>query len=371
VHRTVVLSIAALSIGGLVTVFAMSERSRASQSGLLGVVQPAHPALLAAPGRVEPISEEIAVGSEISGQLTSVLVEEGDLIQRGQLIAVLNNADYRAQVAAAEARLRLKTAELRRVLNGARQQERREAWEAVKEADAVRGNARADMERRQQLYRQNLIAREEAERAEREYKVARARAEAAAQRYALTEDKPREEDRAQAEAAVALARAQQDEARARMEKTFIRSPITGVVLRKHLKAGETVSSSPGVTPTPIITVADVSILRVRIDVDEADVSKVKLGQRVYVRADAYGHEQFWGRVIRIGQVLGKKNIHTDQPTERMDTKILETLIELDDGHGLYPGLRVDAFILVTESSAATIGGPRDQRGQASDTAKTL
>ena len=81
-----------------------------------------------------------------------------------------------------------------------------------------------------------------------------------------------------------------------------------------------------------------------MDVDEADVARVRIGQQAYVKAEAYGDKQFTGRVVRIGQLLGRKNIRTDEPTERVDTKILETLVKLDAGQRLPAGLRVDAYI---------------------------
>jgi len=59
-----------------------------------------------------------------------------------------------------------------------------------------------------------------------------------------------------------------------------------------------------------------------------DVSKVRAGQKAYVTADAFGKQKFWGQVVRVGQQLGPKNVRTDEPTERVDTKILETLVEL-------------------------------------------
>jgi hypothetical protein len=80
--------------------------------------------------------------------------------------------------------------------------------------------------------------------------------------------------------------------------------------------------------------ADDSVLRVRLDVDEADVSKLKVGQRAYVTAEAYGAHRFWGRVVRVGRILGRKNIRTDEPSEHIDTKILETLVERDSGERL-------------------------------------
>ncbi len=342
--RRVAYLIAITALAALVA-FALINRGKGQQAGAVVHAQAEEQKLVAAAGRVEPVSEEIKVSSELRGKLKSVSVEEGDKVQAGQVIAVLENDDYRAQVASAEARLAQRAAELRLVINGARGQERREAGEGVKEAEAMLDNARAEMERRRALYDKGVMAREESDRAEREYKVARARYDGARERHSLVEAEAREEDRSKAEADVQLARAQLDEARAQFEKTLIRSPITGVVLRKHLKAGESVSD---MREMPIVTVANVKTLRVRVDVDETDVGKIRLNQRAYVTADAFGDEKFWGRVVRIGQVLGKKNIETGEPAERVDTKILETLIELEGGGKLPTGLRVDSFILVSE-----------------------
>jgi multidrug resistance efflux pump len=177
------------------------------------------------------------------------------------------------------------------------------------------------------------------------------------ERFAFVNAAARTEDVARAEATVRLteaqikeAQARISEAQARLDKTFIRSPIDGVVLRKHLKRGESVDASSG---TPIVTVADVATLRVRADVDEADVGKIQVGQQAYVTAKAYGDQKFWGRVVRIGQSVGKKNFRTDEPSERVDTKILETLVELEPGSKLPPGLRVDTFIIVSGPTTQT------------------
>jgi ABC exporter DevB family membrane fusion protein len=300
---------------------------------------------------VEPVSEDIKIGSELSGKLRSVDVEEGDAIQRGQVLAVLENADYRAQVLSAEANVSARQAALRKVLNGARSQERLEALSSTRAAQAVMDNASAELERRQKLYAAGVISREEMERYAREHDVAKARYREAVERHSLIDDRAREEDRSLAEADLRLAEAESAEARARYEKTFIRSPINGIVLRKHHRNGESVSNSSTV-PDPIVTVGDKKVLRVRVDVDETEVSKVRVGQKGYVTADAFGKEKFWGHVVRVGEQLGPKNVRTDEPTERVDTKILETLVELDPGVSLPVGLRVDAFIVGSENEIA-------------------
>jgi HlyD family secretion protein len=309
------------------------------------------PLMVAGPGRVEPASEDIKIGSELSGRLKVVNVEEGDAIRRGQVLAELENADYRAQVESARANVIAKQVVLRKVINGARRQERDEALSSVSEAKAVMENAKSELHRRQELFSAGVVSREEMERYAREADVAQAKYEAAVQQHALVDDHAREEDQSFAEADLNLAQAQLDEAQARYDKTFIRSPIDGSVLRKHHRSGESVSNSSTV-PDPILTIGDRKTLRVRVDVDETDVSKVNVGQRAYVTADAFGKQKFWGHVVRVGQQLGPKNVRTDEPTEKVDTKILETLVELDPGSHLPDGLRVDAFIMPEASEVA-------------------
>ncbi len=308
----------------------------------------AAPAMVAGPGLVEPQSEDIKLGSEVSGKLRSVNVEEGDAVHQGQVLAVLENDDYRAQVLSAEAEVSQRQAILRKVMNGARSQERLEALSSVREAKAVMDNARSEKERHERLFAVGVISREEEERYGREFDVAQAKYQAAVEHHSLIDDPAREEDQSSAEADLALAQAHLEEARARYEKTFIRSPIDGTVLRKHHRNGESVSNSSTV-PDPVLTIGNKAVLRVRVDVDETEVSKVRVGQKAYVTADAYNGQKFWGHVVRVGERLGRKNIRTDEPTERVDTKILETLVELDRGSDLPVGLRVDSYILLGSS----------------------
>jgi HlyD family secretion protein len=317
-------------------------RSAEDSSAAVAVAAASASPVAAGPGLVEPLSEEVRVSAQIGGRLDRVLVDEGDRVTAGQVLAVIDNEDYRARVESARADLGRREAERRRVVNGARTQERQEAAAAVAEAEAILENARAEQVRRQNLLAQRVISRAEAEDAERAARVAQARVDAARQRFNLIDAEAREEDRAQADADVALARARLEEARAIYEKTLIRAPIDGVILRRHRKAGESVSTQ---FDSPIVTMADDRVRRVRVDVDETDVGRIVVGQPAYVTADAFGTRRFAGQVVRIGQLLGRKNVRTDEPTERVDTKVLETLVELDDARELPLGLRVEAFIM--------------------------
>ncbi len=295
-----------------------------------------------APGRVEPISEEMRLGFDMAGKIRDVLVEEGDRVRKGQVLATLAADELPARVEEAEQTLVAREAAFAKVVAGARHMEREEARAAVREARAILDVARVENERRRQLLGREVLSKEEADRAEREYKVARERLDAARQRFHLVDDPSRDEDVRRALAEVGVARAQVDEAKALAEKGLIRSPIDGVVLRKHRRAGEMVSVA---FDTPVLTVGDVSRLRARVDVDERDIDRIAVGQKAILMAEAYGERRFIGHVSRVAGILGKKNIRTDEPAEKKDTRVLETLVDIDEDVPFPVGLRLDVFII--------------------------
>lgn len=368
-----IIALALLAVSAAVFTASQSDGKRTNEAP--GEETP-RPAVVAAPGLVEPASEEIEVGAEIPGKLARVLVEEGEAVSAGQTIAVIENADLASAVTTARAevqtlvaaqqtaaaRIAERKAERARVVNGSRREERLEAEAAFEATLPNVENTRREMERAGRLFRTGDVSREEYERAQTAHENAKKISATARQRFNLVNAEARPDDVARAEAAVRLAEtellefgpriaaaeARIREAEARLAKTVVRSPIAGLVLRKRLKDGESVSPE---SQLGIVTVADRSSLRVRVDLDETDVSRIAIGQRAYVTADAYRDKKFAGRVVSIGQILGRKNFNTERPTERVDTRVLEVLIELDAGQTLPLGLRVDTFIETGETNA--------------------
>jgi HlyD family secretion protein len=312
--------------------------SQQSKSGVVRVSIDS--GVVAAPGRVEPRSEEIVLSAEISGRIARINVQEGDPVKAGQVVAELDNGVQLARVAEAEALVEQKEAELRRVTNGAHEQERREALAAVNEAEVVVKNTASELARREVLSKGGFSSDEQVQKLQAAHLSAKARLEAARSRYALLTAPTREEDVSRAAADLALARAKLEEARAQLQRTIIRAPIDGTVLRRYRRPGEVVSE---IRDTSILSIGDISTLRVRADVDEADINRVKPGAKVHVKADAFGDQKFPGKVVRIGQTLGRKSFIADTPGERLDTKVLEVVVELDSPGPLMPGLRVDVF----------------------------
>jgi HlyD family secretion protein len=297
---------------------------------------------IAGPGRIEAASEEIEVAAERSGRLAALLVEEGDAVHAGQPIAVLERGDDEARVVAARARLAVAEAGRTRLVNGARPEERREASAVAEQAGAALEHARLEVERARALFSEGVIARETLDRAERDWQVAQARRAETRERAAVVDAAARLDELARADAEVALARATLAEAQALWDQTTVRAPIDGVILRTHRRPGEAVSldsASPA-----IVTLADARTLRVRVEVDERDVAGLATARAAWVTADAYGDRRFEGRVVRVGRMLGRKQVRTGEPAEKVDTKVLEVLVDLAPGVDLPIGLRVDAFI---------------------------
>lgn len=305
--------------------------------------QPAGPAgtrLLAAPGIVEPVNEEREVGSEVIGLIQEITVEENDDVRRGQVLAVIQNAEQKARLESARAELALRKAELERLQNGARPEERREQRALLAEAEASLALAKREFDRRSSLVANGNASEQALDQARANLRSAEARRSAAQERLTVIDTPPRREDVEAARARVDLADANVQQAQAALDRTFLKSPVDGVVLRRLKVAGEAVGNQP---PTVVAVVGDISRLRVRAEVDEIDIARVAERQRVDVVADAYPGKRFGGTVARVNKRLGGKNINTGRARDRTDTKVLQVMIDLDADVKLPVGLRVDVF----------------------------
>ena len=142
-------------------------------------------------------------------------------------------------------------------------------------------------------------------------------------------------------ARVIAAEARVLQAQATVDRLVIRAPIDGEILQVKVREGELYSFTG---TEPLLVMGDTSKLRVRMDVDERDIARVAVGNPSWVTADAFGATKFVGQVTEIGRRFGRKNIRTDDPTEKNDTKVLEVVIALEGHSQLVPGQRVTSFI---------------------------
>jgi HlyD family secretion protein len=142
------------------------------------------------------------------------------------------------------------------------------------------------------------------------------------------------------EAALIAARSEVTLAETVLDKTRIRAPIAGTVLQINAKVGELVAPSPEV---PLIVMGDMSIVRVRAEVDEADVGKVRKDQRVYVKNTAHPNKEFEGKVVELAPSLALPRMGSRGARRPTDVEVMEVLIDLDGSVPLLPGMRADVF----------------------------
>jgi ABC exporter DevB family membrane fusion protein len=311
--------------------------------------QPAEPV---APGRyvnaggiVEPAGEERLLIPQLTGRVERVLVDEGDAVTAGQVLAELDASEQRAALAAAEAQVAEARARLAEARNGPRAEDIAAARAAAREAAALETQAAGELRRREGMAARKLISEEALETARTQAATAAATHERARAQLQLLLAGTRPEAIDAAAAALAVAGAGRERAAALLEKTRVRSPIDGVVLQSGLKSGETVTA---LSPEPVATVGDMHHLVVRADIDELDIGRVRVGATASVRTDAFPGRTFPGRVTDLGRRMGARRSISDDPTQRRDSKTLEAHVALEEGAELPIGLRVDVRIEAAE-----------------------
>jgi HlyD family secretion protein len=298
-------------------------------------------ALLAAPGRVEGRDKTISLGAAADGVVREVFVTDGEKVQKGALLAVIDCEDIRAEIAQAKAQAESERQARVRLLRGHRDEERKAAAQQTEAAKSVLAQAKEHLERVNRLG-QGEISRDAMEQAEADFEVAQANFEKASQNEKLTDAEPLPEEVARADADVAAAERNVEFMNQRLEKCDVRAPISGTVLKVMTRAGESYTT---LLPHPLFTIADDSVRRVRAEVDERDIGKVKLGQVSSITADAFPGQGFEGHVVEISPGMVPKSVLSDDPTQKIDREVLEVVIELDGNNSPLPvGLRVTAEI---------------------------
>lgn len=257
---------------------------------------------IAASGKVEPY-QRVNLSPKISGHLMALLVEQGERVRRGQVIARMDDTElqarrqqYLANLAQAEARL----LELER---GNRPEEIAQVRAQVAAARSRYDLARQRRQRNQELLAQGAIAQDTLDAAITEEATAEATLKEAQRRLDLFQSGTRVETIAQARAQVAAAQAQLRTINVQIADTVIRAPFDGIITQKYASVGAFVTPSSFTSATSSATsssiVALASDLEVIARVAETDISQIRPGQAVEIQADAYPGETFRGQVALI------------------------------------------------------------------------
>jgi len=309
---------------------------------------------LSCTGRVEGASETTEVGAGVDGVVAELKVREGDHVKAGDVVAVIDRRELKAELSAAQAAADSARQARIRILRGSRQEDRERADAEVAAAEAVVAQAELQQRRAARLFEQGILSEAERDDVRRNLDVSQARLKAARKAAELVKAPPLPEEAAKAEADVRAAQQRVHAAMQTLEKCLVRAPMSGTVLRTILKPGESFST---LVPRPILSIADTSRLRVRAEVDERDVSRVFPGQRVLVRGEGWEGPGVPGRVERLGAQMGRKTVKTGDPAEKSDRDVLEVLVDLDrEEPALVLGLRVTALFLKGKGGAPSPAG---------------
>ncbi len=230
-------------------------------------------ATVAAAGTLNPVSA-VQVGSQISGQIKEILVDFNSPVKAGQLVARIDPETYQYRVRQAEADLE--------AARSAVSVQRAQAYQAqVNLAEAQR-----DYERKAMLVEKGFISAAERDKAKTTFDAARAQLELA------------EAQVKNSEAIVRQREAQLAQARVDLARTEIRSPVDGVVVKRSIEPGQTVAASLQ-APELFIIARNLSDMQVETSIDEADVGRVAVGQKVSFTVDAFQGRSFRGEVLQV------------------------------------------------------------------------
>lgn len=299
--------------------------------------------VLAAPGRIEGRSDTIEVGAAADGVVEAVFVNEGDEVRHGQVLAKIGCSDTEASLAAARADVEAARQSRTRLLRGSRDEERRSAEQRTAAARAQRDQADLNLTRIRKLAQDGISSRSELDQAQSSSEVAEARLREATRNEELVKAGPLPEEIAKSDADVTSAQARVRVMEEKLKKCVVTAPIDGSILKTLLRVGESFSS---INPRPLFTLADLSGRRVRAEVDERDVAKVQLNQRVLVSCDAMPSHKLAGRISSLAKTMGRKHAWSANPADKTDRDVLEALVTLDGNANQLPvGLRVTVQFL--------------------------
>ena len=297
--------------------------------------------LAAAPGRVEPRGGETRLTLEAAGRIAQLHVALGDAVEAGDLIAVIDDRDVRARIRALrtnELSLRKDRDDVNATSKPAQDRRRRtdelaaaerklsDARIALDDAVVARRTASGSAEE----VTRTRTALAEAEKSVVDARIALTRALAVANLPAPT----------RIEAALDSSRSELSLAEIALDRHRLRAPIAGQVIELNVKVGEMASPQQ---PLPHIVLGDLAGLRLRAEVEERDIAKVRMGQQVVAKSTAFPGQTFSGKVTSIAPALGAPRLMARGPRKPSDVEVLEVLIDLTGTPPLKPGQRIDVY----------------------------
>lgn len=281
---------------------------------------------VSASGTVQPVTE-VKIAPEVSGEIRELVVEEGDSVQRGELLVKIRPDTWISQLERAQASLNQQRANLK------------SSEASLSRAEATFIRAEQDYVRQEKLWKEKVIAESDWQLAQQNFKIAENDLKSAKQSL---------------EAAgfiVKSSEATVREATENVRLTGVAAPMNGIISKLSVKKGERVVGAATMTGTELLRIADLNVMEVRVNVNENDIVRVHQGDTAIIDVDAYSsqNKKFKGLVTLISNTA-KDKLSADAITE-FEVRILilrvsyEDLIKQGNKYPFRPGMTASVDII--------------------------
>lgn len=282
---------------------------------------------------------EILVSSKVAGEVEQIFKKEGELVEKGDTILTIDHENLDLQLQQALASQEYAEAQLKLLKAGARDEDKNQAEEMLKQAEISLQLSEKDKERMTKLYDSNAITKKQYEDAIAKYGITLAQYNAAKENYKKLKNLARPEEITQAESNLKRQTATVNLLRKNINDTYVTSPQKGYIVKKFVEKGETVSML-----SSLFKISDLSIAKLIIYVSEEELGKIKLGQKADIYIDAFKDKSFHGTITYISPEaeFTPKNIQTKDERTKL---VFAVKIEIPNpDFELKAGMPADAVI---------------------------
>lgn len=310
-------------------------------------------------GLVEPSTEFIDIGTNVSGVVTSVLAKAGDRVKAGDPLFVIDERALKAEIDVRKAALASAKVEIERLRARPRPEELPAAEARVQAERSIVEDLQDQLQMWENLPDKRAVSAEEFSRRRFAVLTAQARLSEADSNLGLLKAGTWKPDLDIAEAQLASAQADVRRLEVELDRYTIRAPVECDVLKVNVRAGE--FAPAGIVAEPFMILGETKVLHVRVDIDENDAWRVKKGAPgvAYVRGNSALKTPI--RFVRFEPYVIPKRSLTGASGERVDTRVLQVIFEFDRRDlPVFVGQQMDVFIESDPVAGAKFGVDPDQ-----------
>jgi HlyD family secretion protein len=282
---------------------------------------------------------EVNVASKVSGQLLQLNIREGDVVAKGDTIALIDNETQQLILQQMQAGVDLAAAQYQLLLNGARSEDLQSAQENVRQTESSFQTAKSDFERIKELFTTNSVSKKQYEDSESRVTITLAQYNSAKQNLQKLHRFARPEDLSAAKARVDQAKAQMNLTKKQIVDSYIIAPVSGTITYKPVEEGELIG-----TGTIIARISRLEKVELMIYVNETELGKVKLGSHADVVIDTYPDKNYNATVIYVSPVaeFTPRNVQTKDERTKL---VFGVKLEVENTNGeLKSGMPADAYL---------------------------